>query len=74
MSISGVLSGSTAANAGLGAGDTITAIAGQSVSSPEDIAHVLVKYHPGDSISISWVDSSGQSHTSTVTLGSGPAA
>ena len=72
--ISGALSGSPAANAGLGAGDTITAIAGQSVSSGEDIAHVLVKHHPGDSISVSWVDQSGQSHTSTLTLASGPAA
>jgi S1-C subfamily serine protease len=72
--IAGALSGSPAANAGLGAGDTITAIAGQSVSSGEDIAHVLVKYHPGDSISVTWVDQSGQSHTSTVTLASGPAA
>jgi len=74
VSISGALSGSPAANAGLGAGDTITAIGGRSVSSPEDISHVLVKYHPGDSISISWADSSGGSHTSTVTLASGPAA
>jgi hypothetical protein len=35
---------------------------------------VLVKYHPGDSVSVSWIDTSGQSHTSTVTLANGPAA
>ena len=68
------LAGSAAAQAGLTQGDEITAVGGQSVSTPEDISHALVKYHPGDSISITWLDSSGQSHTSTVTLTTGPAA
>ena len=74
VAISGTLSGSPAANAGLTAGDTITSVGGQSVSTAQDIAHVLVKYHPGDSISIGWVDQSGQSQTTNVTLASGPAA
>jgi S1-C subfamily serine protease len=74
VAISGVLSGSPVSNAGLSGGDTITAVGGQSVSSSQDIANVLVKYHPGQSISISWVDQSGQSHTANVTLASGPAA
>ena len=74
VAISGTLSGSPAANAGLAAGDTITSVGGQSVSTAQDISHVLVKYHPGNSISISWVDQSGQSQTATVTLASGPAA
>jgi S1-C subfamily serine protease len=74
VAISGTLSGSPAANAGLAAGDTITSVGGQSVSTAQDISHVLVKYHPGDSISISWVDQSGQSQTANVTLASGPAA
>ena len=34
----------------------------------------LVKYHPGNSISVTWVDQSGQSHTTNLTLASGPAA
>ena len=72
--ISGTLSGSPADNAGLTGGDTITSVAGQSVSSATDISQILVKYHPGDKISISWVDQSGQSHTATVTLANGPAA
>jgi S1-C subfamily serine protease len=74
VAISGTLSGSPAATAGLTAGDTITSVGGQSVSTAQDISHVLVKYHPGDSISISWVDQSGQSQTANVTLASGPAA
>jgi len=74
VTVAGTLSGSPAANAGLAQGDVITALGGQSVSTPEDISHVLVKYHPGDSISISWVDQTGQSHTANVTLANGPAA
>jgi S1-C subfamily serine protease len=74
VTIVGTVPGSPAANAGLTQGDTITAIAGQSVTSAEDVAHGLVKYHPGDSISVSWTDTSGQSHTTNLTLTTGPAA
>jgi S1-C subfamily serine protease len=74
VTVAGTLSGSPAAQAGLTQGDEITAVGGQSVSTPEDISRALVKYHPGDSISISWLDQDGQSHTATVTLTNGPAA
>jgi S1-C subfamily serine protease len=74
VAVAGTLSGSPAAQAGLTQGDEITAVGGQSVATPEDISHALVKYHPGDSISISWLDQYGQSHTATVTLTNGPAA
>jgi S1-C subfamily serine protease len=74
VTISGTLAGSPAANAGLTQGDVITSVGGQSVATAQDIAHALVKYHPGDSISITWTDQSGQSHTTTVTLANGPAA
>jgi S1-C subfamily serine protease len=72
--ISQVVSGSPAAKAGLAEGDEITSIGGQQVSAAEDVAHALVKYHPGDSISVSWVDQFGQSHTANVTLATGPTA
>jgi S1-C subfamily serine protease len=74
VTIAGALSGSPAADAGLAEGDTITSVGGQSVSSATDIQQVLVKYHPGDKISVEWTDQSGQSHSATVTLTSGPAA
>ncbi len=74
VTIAGALSGSAAASAGLTEGDTIASVGGQTVSSATDIQQILVKYHPGDKISVSWVDQSGQSHTATVTLASGPAA
>jgi len=74
VTIAGALSGSPAASAGLTEGDTITSVGGQTVSSATDIQQILVKYHPGDKISVSWVDQNGQSQTATVTLASGPAA
>jgi S1-C subfamily serine protease len=73
VAISGVVSGSAAAQAGLAAGDQITSVAGHTVTSSSDIESVLGNYHPGDKISISWTDQSGQSHTATVTLSAGPA-
>jgi S1-C subfamily serine protease len=72
--IAGTVSGSPAAKAGLTQGDVITAVAGQSVATSHALSQALVKYHPGDSISVTWMDTSGQSHTSTLTLASGPAA
>jgi S1-C subfamily serine protease len=70
----GTVSGSAAAQAGLAAGDQITSVGGHAVSSSPEIASVLQQYHPGQKISISWTDQSGQSHTATVTLTTGPAA
>ena len=65
--------GSAAAGAGLTAGDQITSVAGHTVTSSTEIQSVLGNYRPGDKISISWTDQSGQSHTTTVTLSAGPA-
>jgi S1-C subfamily serine protease len=74
VTIAGTLAGSPAANAGLAEGDEITAIGGQSVTTAGDISQALVKYHPGEEISVTWINSEGQSQTSTLTLATGPAA
>jgi S1-C subfamily serine protease len=74
VTISGTTTGSPAANAGLTAGDEITSLGGQQVTNAEDVAHVLDSNHPGNSISVTWLDQSGQSHTQTLTLTTGPAA
>jgi S1-C subfamily serine protease len=73
VAISGVVPGSAAAGAGLTAGDQITSVAGHTVTAATQIQSVLGNYRPGDKISISWTDQSGQSHTATVTLSAGPA-
>jgi S1-C subfamily serine protease len=73
VTVEGTLSGSPAASAGLSAGDTITAINGNAVSSSSGVESVISQYHPGDKVSVSWTDGYGQSHTSTITLANGPA-
>jgi len=74
VTIEGAEPNTPAASAGLTGGDVITSVAGQQVSSGTSIQQVLERYHPGDKISIAWTDTSGQSHTATVTLANGPAA
>jgi S1-C subfamily serine protease len=74
VTIAGIVPGSPIALAGLTAGDTITAVGGRSISTAINIPQTLVRYHPRDKISISWVDQHGRSHAATLTLTSGPAA
>jgi S1-C subfamily serine protease len=71
--VAGVQPGSAAAGAGLTAGDVITAVGGHSISTSSDVRSALNGYHPGDRISITWTDQTGQSQSATVVLGSGPA-
>ena len=71
--VAGVLNGSAAAQAGLAQGDVITSVAGHAVKADTDVSSALAQHHPGDKVSISWTDQTGQSHTATVTLGNGPA-
>jgi S1-C subfamily serine protease len=66
------VTGGPAAAAGLVAGDVITAINGQSVSSPAAVSALVLAKKPGAKITVSYVDQSGASHTTIVTLGSGP--
>ena len=72
--LAGAQAGTPAASAGLGQGDVVTTLNGKSVTSGTQIQEVLVGLHPGDKVSISWTDTSGQSHTASITLTNGPAA
>ena len=72
--VAGVQSGSPAADAGLGAGDTIVAIGNTSVGSGDQLRSALNNAHPGDKVSVTWVDSSGSQHKATITLIAGPPA
>jgi S1-C subfamily serine protease len=71
--VAGVVSRGPAASAGLAAGDVITAIAGRTVSSPTTISSVVLAKKPGAKVKVTYVDQSGASQTTTVTLGTGPA-
>jgi S1-C subfamily serine protease len=67
-----VITSSPAQESGLAEGDTITTLNGQTVSSPSSLTTLLEPFHPGDKVEIGWTDDSGQSHSTTVDLSSGP--
>jgi S1-C subfamily serine protease len=71
--ITDVLANTPAASAGLQAGDVITMVNGNSVSSASVLGSALATDKPGQTVSITWVDSSDTSHTANVTLTTGPA-
>jgi S1-C subfamily serine protease len=72
--VEGTLPGSPAAKAGLVEGDVITGVNGKSVGSSTDLSNLLEPYHPGDTVQLQWTDQSGQTHTASVQLESGPPA
>ncbi len=70
--VAGVIANGTAAAAGIVANDVITSLNGSTVTSPASLTNLISQLHPGDKISLGWTTASGQSHTATVTLASGP--
>jgi S1-C subfamily serine protease len=68
----GAICGSPAAAAGMSGGAVITAVNGQAVSSPDGLTSILSRFHPGDTISVTWVSPSGQRTTSSLHLIAGP--
>ena len=70
--IVGTICGSPAASAGMTGGAVITAVNGQAVGSPDDLTGILSRFHPGDTISVTWVSPSGQRSTSSLHLTAGP--
>jgi S1-C subfamily serine protease len=75
VQIAGVLSGSPAAGSGLAAGDVITAVASHSVSSQVALQTVMVNdVRPGEQVTIQYTDTTGQQHSVSAVLTSGPPA
>ncbi len=70
--VDGAICGSPAAAAGLTGGSVITAVNGQPVGAPDNLTGMLAKYHPGQTISVSWVSPSGHHTTSSIHLVAGP--
>jgi S1-C subfamily serine protease len=68
----GTICGSPAASAGMTGGAVITAVNGQAVGSPDDLSGILSRFHPGDTISVTWVSPAGQRTTSSLHLAAGP--
>jgi S1-C subfamily serine protease len=70
--VTGILNGSPAAQAGLQQGDVITSFDGQAVGSSTTLTSVILKRAPGTTVSIRWIDAFGSSHRGTLKLASGP--
>lgn len=71
--LSQVVAGGPADKAGLTGGDTITSLANTSVASSNSLTQIIERFHPGDSVEVGWVDSTGQTHQGTIQLAAGPA-
>jgi len=70
--IIGTICEGPAASVGMTGGAVITAVNGQAVGSSDDLAGILSRFHPGDTISVTWVSPSGQRTTSSLHLTAGP--
>ncbi|MDQ1475046.1 MAG: hypothetical protein QOE62_275 [Actinomycetota bacterium] len=73
VAVVGVQSGSAAGQAGIGAGDIITAVNGKNIDSSTALSAALASTHVGDKIAVGWQDGTGVAHTATVTLTTGAA-
>jgi S1-C subfamily serine protease len=63
-----VYPGTPAQAGGLTSGDVITSVNGQTVASSDALTSLMAGDHPGDQLSISYVDANGARHQTSVTL------
>ena len=68
----GTICDSPAAAAGLTAGSVITGVNGQAVGAPQSLTGIVSKFHPGNTVSVTWVTPSGQHKTGNLLLTAGP--
>jgi S1-C subfamily serine protease len=70
--VAGVQAGSPAARAGLAAGDAIVAFNGNAVPTYSKLVARMLRWHPGDTVRLTWIDEFGTRDAATVKLTSGP--
>jgi S1-C subfamily serine protease len=67
-----VLASGPAAQAGISQGDVIISVDGQAIDTPTTLTGLMDQHHPGDRVSITWLDQAQQQHTAGTTLVTGP--
>jgi S1-C subfamily serine protease len=72
--VAGIVPDSPAAGTNLSQNDVITGLNGTTVTSSQGLTKLLSHYHPNDTVKLTWDDISGQHHTTSVRLATGPAA
>jgi len=68
----GTICGGPAAGAGITAGSVITSVNGITIGAPPTVHDALAKFHPGNTVSLTWVTPSGQRRTASMILTQGP--
>jgi S1-C subfamily serine protease len=71
--VAGVVPGSPADRAGLAYGDRIVAVDGTTTASPAKVVALLLRRHPGERVTLAWLDPFGARRSATVALAAGPA-
>jgi S1-C subfamily serine protease len=72
--VAGAQSGSPADSAGLSPCDVIVSVDGKNIASTSDLNEAMFRFHPDETVSVRWVDQSGDSHQADLTLIAGPPA
>ncbi len=72
--VQSVGSDTPAQDAGIQGGDVIVSIGDETIGSSGDLQDVMNGYHPGDKVSVGWVDASGDTQHATLELIEGPPA
>ncbi len=72
--IAAFLANSPAQAAGMTVGDEITAVNGATVTDTNSLSNIMLQFHPGNVITITYLTPSGSTQSATVTLAVGPAA
>jgi len=70
--VAGVVAGTPAAKVGIVPGDTIVSFDGRRVTSANGLTAAKTRLHPGDHVTVRWLDASGASHSASLALTSGP--
>jgi S1-C subfamily serine protease len=72
--VTGIESGSPAAQIGMTANSVITSIDGTAINSSSDLTPAIQGHKPGEKIKVTWTAPDGSTHTATATLTTGPVA
>jgi S1-C subfamily serine protease len=70
--IIGELCGTPADKAGIIAGDVITVVGGQAVTSPTQLTSIMHRLRPGMAVQVTWIDVNGHRHAGSLVLVQAP--
>jgi S1-C subfamily serine protease len=67
-----VLPDTPARGIGIAPGDVIVAVDGVTINTATDLSNIMDAHHPGDTITLSWVDREGNPRSAPLALSAGP--